>query len=135
MITKKINYGGPVTAVCDGKCNKAWGTNNRPKVYLHPEGEDGDPDDYYFLPDHELGEAPEDPGTYEGGHAKPVDDDDLMNKWCVRECERSGTFGHRWGGSGIPTDYPPSDFSRRVYNCRDAQAKYDAALAAGETVD
>ena len=125
MIKKEINYGGPVTAVCDGKCDKAWGHNNRPKVYLHPDGEDGDPDDFYYLPDHELGEAPEDPGTYEGGHGKPVGDDDLMNKWCVRECERSGTFGHNYGG--VRRDYPPHDFSDRVYNDGRRQVEYDAA--------
>ena len=130
MIKKDIVYNGQnVTAVCDGKCNKAWGTNNRPKVYV--TNEDDDPDNYYFLSDTELGEAPEDPGTYEGDSGKPDHDDELMNKWCVRECERSGTFGHVWGG--VAKDYPPSDFSRRVYNCRDAQAEYDAKLAAGET--
>lgn len=64
-------------------------------------------------------------------NGKPTDDSELMNKWCVRECERSGTFGHTH--RGMATDYPPSDFSRRVYNCRLAQAEYDAALAAGET--
>lgn len=126
MIKKEINYGGPVTAVCDGKCNKAWGSNSRPKIYLHPEGEEGDPDDYCYLADDELEEAPEDPGTYEGGCGKPVDDDELMNKWCVRECERSGTFGHVYRDGEIK-DYPPSDFSGRVFNYHARQAEYDAA--------
>lgn len=126
MIKKEIKYFGEmVTAICDGKCGKAWGHNNRPKVYIHPEGEDGDPDDYYYLPDHELGEAPEDPGTYEGCDGKPVNDDEMMNKWCVRECERSGTFGHNFGGE--IKDYPPSNFSDRVYNNRDSQAEYNAS--------
>lgn len=129
MIKKEIMWGGQrVTAVCDGKCHKAWGHNGRPKVYLGDEDED--PDNYYYLPDHELGEAPADPGTYEGGHGKPQDDADLMNKWCVRECERSGSFGHAYGG--VPKDYPPSDFSDRVYNCSLAQAEYNAAKASND---
>lgn len=124
MITKKIMYlGQTITAVCDGKCSKAWGNNNRPKVYL--TNEEDDPDNYYFLPDHELGEAPADPGTYEGGYGKPQSDDELMNKWCVRECERSGSFGHTY--LGLPKDYPPHDFSDRVYNCSIAQAEYNAS--------
>lgn len=131
MIKKEIvYYGQNVTAVCDGKCAKAWGHNSRPKVYLHPDGEDGDPDDYYYLSDSELGPAPEDPGTYEGGHGKPVDDGDLMNKWCVRECERSGSFGHVHGG--VPRDYPPSDFSGRVFNYGARQQEYNEQRARGE---
>jgi hypothetical protein len=68
---------------CDRLCSKAWGISNRPKVQLS-----GNEDDYAFLADGELGDAPADPGTYEGGHAKPASPDEFPNKWCVRECER-----------------------------------------------
>jgi hypothetical protein len=69
---------------CDRRCDKAWGINNRPRVDLS-----SDPDDYAFLADSELGTAPADPGTYEGGCAKPSSPDEFPQKWCVRECERS----------------------------------------------
>lgn len=53
----------------------------------------GDPNDFVFLGDNELGEAPSDPGTYEFDQGKPSNglmaDSKLMNKWCARECERS----------------------------------------------
>jgi len=69
--------------ICDMKCDKAFGINNRPKKQLSD-----DDDDYYFLPDSEVGIAPDDPGTYEGGFGKsPLS----ANKWCYRECERSAT--------------------------------------------
>ncbi len=81
---KQINYfGKPCILACDRQCHKAWGNTNRPKLLLDPD----DPDDYAFLPDGDLLEAPTDPGTYEGGHAKPTDGE--LNKWCARECERS----------------------------------------------
>lgn len=81
---KQITYCGEQRIVaCDEKCNKAWGVNSRPKEQLSD-----DPDDYEFLSDDELPEAPVDPRTYEGGHAKPVDKIGIPNKWCVRECER-----------------------------------------------
>jgi hypothetical protein len=73
----------PARVVCDRQCHKAWGINNRPRVQLSD-----DPDDYAFLADDELGEAPADPGTYEGGDAKPLSPDEFPQKWCVRECER-----------------------------------------------
>ncbi|SDR37012.1 hypothetical protein SAMN05443245_5174 [Paraburkholderia fungorum] len=93
-----------VTLACDGQCNKAWGINNRPKVDFDPD----EPDDYAFLADHELGEAPSNPGVWEGGHGKPFGPD-YMNKWCARECERSGIFEH-----GEEIDL--SNYSARVYN-------------------
>lgn len=62
---------------CDGKCEKAWGMNSRPV---------DDNDEFWH--DNVLGEAPEDPGTYEGDEGKPKKDE-KMNKWCFRECERS----------------------------------------------
>lgn len=68
---------------CDEKCNKAWGINCRPSVLLSDN-----PDDFAYLSDDELSIAPPDPGTYEGGHAKPINQCEIPNKWCVRECER-----------------------------------------------
>jgi hypothetical protein len=71
--------------VCDGKCNKAFGINARPKHYNKTEEED--PDDYAFLADWEVGEALPESGTTEGGHNKPVEK--KHHKWCYRQCERS----------------------------------------------
>ena len=72
-----IFFGKKVKASCDENCNKAWGINSRPQ------------DDYGDdTPDGFLGNAPIDPGTYEGGCAKPINKIDIPNKWCVRECER-----------------------------------------------
>lgn len=83
-ITKQvIAYGEPTLIGCDAVCEKAWGINNRPRVQLSSEE-----DDYAYLADRELGCAPVNPGTYEGGHAKPTDLSERLNKWCFRECER-----------------------------------------------
>lgn len=108
MITKMITYFGQKAKVaCDEKCNKAWGTNSRPTKQLSD-----DEDDWEWLSDAELGEAPENPGTYEGGHAKPINDSDKMNRWCVRECERC-QMSH-------PGEYDKplklKDFSKRIQN-------------------
>jgi len=81
--TTIIFFGQQAKVKCDRNCKKAWGINNRPRKQLSD-----DPDDYVYLPDSELGIAPEDPGTYEGGIAKPSTPDEFPNKWCVRECER-----------------------------------------------
>lgn len=82
--TKQITaFGEKLTIGCDGQCAKAWGINTRPRQQLSK-----DPNDYAFLADCELGEAPENPGTYEGGHAKPMTSVEQLNKWCFRECER-----------------------------------------------
>ncbi len=64
--TKIIYFGKNVILSCDGKCDKAWGINWIGK---------------------KIKPAPIDPGTYEGGHPKPIDK--KHNKWCARECERS----------------------------------------------
>lgn len=81
---KKIFFFGvPLLLVCDGNCAKAWGINLRPKNALSL-----DEDDYEYLADGELGIAPADPGSYEGGHGKPSSPAG-KNKWCARECERS----------------------------------------------
>lgn len=76
-------HGRLVTLACDGKCAKAWGINQRERAPLSR-----DEDDYEWLADDELGTAPSDPGTYEGGDGKPSSPLG-MNKWCARECERS----------------------------------------------
>lgn len=103
-LTTDITYfGQPRRVVCDRKCTKAWGMNSRPTVPLSD-----DPDDFAFLADAELGDAPDDPGTYEGGHGKPLFPE-RHNKWCVRECERSVM-------SGLGQWPAVKDFSRRVFN-------------------
>lgn len=100
---------------CDGRCDKAWGINGRPKLYFPKEGE-GQPralkkgkeprdvDDYVYVKDSELGTAPGPGATVglsEGGHMKPSasplgeGEGERMNKWCARECERSGWNGAR----------------------------------------
>lgn len=84
MPEKIIKYcGQPMKVNCDGNCKKAWGINLRPRVQFSD-----DYDDYEYLADTEVGIAPEDPGTYEGDHAKPYDYSEFPNKWCVRQCER-----------------------------------------------
>jgi hypothetical protein len=97
-------FGGHVTLACDGQCKKAWGISTRPKVEFDPD----EPDDIAWLADLELGDAPDQPGTWEGGHSKPFGPEH-MNKWCARECERSGMFDD--GQPIVLTDY-----SVRVYN-------------------
>jgi len=97
MPTKQIlGYGQQLTMACDGRCDKAWGHNGRPKTMLSE-----DLDDYVYLADDKLGTAPgpgETVGLSEGGHMKPsavplTDQDGAqMNKWCFRECERSDSF-------------------------------------------
>lgn len=87
MYKKQVQaYGEQRIIGCDGKCNKAWGVICRPIVDLDGKGEDN----HYLLGDDDLGEAPEDPGTYEGGDGKPFDaqSGEDMNRWCFRQCER-----------------------------------------------
>lgn len=69
---------------CDSCCTKAWGINNRPY----------DKDEIFLLDDI-LDQAPDDPGTYEGGDAKPRYVEERLNKWCARECERSVLVDHK----------------------------------------
>ena len=102
-----IYFGKPAKVNCDRKCNKAWGINNRPQLQLSD-----DEDDIVYLADDELGEAPDDPGTYEGGHAKPSSPSQFPNKWCVRECERCSMS--KPGESDKPLEL--EDFSQRIYN-------------------
>lgn len=103
----KIRYfGNPVEVVCDGNCSKAWGINSRLRAQLSD-----DPEDFAFKTDHELGTAPEDPGTYEREDAKPVNSRDFPNRWCVRQCERSAIT--KFGTTATP-EVPT--FDERVYN-------------------
>lgn len=124
MIATAIRmFGQPCILVCDGKCNKAWGMNNRPRIYLedpeqrvydetgrrYPDDDSIDLDNHVELADSELGEAPIDPGTYEGGHAKPITPAERHNKWCARECERSRVVDDG-------QDFELHDYSKRAYN-------------------
>jgi hypothetical protein len=115
-----ISFDRRETLICDGNCRKAWGINNRPRVILT----EGDPDDYYFIPDGELCDAPDDPGTYRGGHAKPSAEagSNRLNKWCSRECERSIALGE---GEEFRR---PKDFSNRVFNRHSRQREADQAI-------
>lgn len=109
---KLITFCGQKAKVaCDGRCDKAWGLNKRPRVLL---GDGSDPDDSAWLADDEIGTAPTDSGIYEGGCAKPIDatGPEHMNKWCVRECER-GEMSEP-GKWNEPLEL--RDFSRRYYN-------------------
>jgi len=110
VLRKEVTaYGQQVVMVCDGKCNKAWGINNRPRHFLSDEE-----DDYEYLADDELGEAPKDPGTYEGDQAKPSEPRTvLMNKWCFRECERVS-----WGKTD--KELKLRDFSKRLSNRKES---------------
>ena len=73
-------FGQDAKVNCDENCGKSFGLNTRP---MH-----GDPDDMEHFADSELGTAPVNPGTSEGGDFKPVDKLGIPNKWCVRACER-----------------------------------------------
>lgn len=126
MIAKGITFfGNPCVLICDAKCHKAWGINNRPRVYLedpelrvypneeahYPDEDTIDLDNYAHLADGELGDAPIDPGIYEGGHAKPKTPEERLNKWCARECERSSIVDYN-------TEFELDDLSQRFYNCQ-----------------
>lgn len=87
-------YGKRLALVCDGRCDKAWGINGRPKTMLGKHE-----DDFVWKPDANLGAAPGPGQTVvlsEGGHMKPsavpLTSAERMNKWCLRECERADSF-------------------------------------------
>ena len=98
MIKRNITFCAQTAAVvCDENCAKAWGRSKRPLRYfsgdpmadgLSAKEQDRRRDDYVYLSDSDLGQAPVDPGTTEGDHRKPRTLEQRMNKWCVRECER-----------------------------------------------
>ncbi len=92
---------------CDRNCGKAWGNSQRPRVQLSD-----DEDDYAYLADGELGDAPANPGTSEGVDFKPLSPDDFPNKWCVRECERAN---HSLPGESAQP-LPIKVFTERVRN-------------------
>jgi hypothetical protein len=98
-------FGHAAKVACDGNCKKAWGVNTRPREQLSEN-------EFVFLADGELGEAPEDPGTYEGFQGKPKSSEGFPNKWCVRECERCSIS--RLGESEKPLEI--RSYSERVYN-------------------
>lgn len=108
LLTKEIIYfGESCVLACDQKCNKAWGLNKRPYAQLDQNNDD----DIVWYADNELGEAPKNPGTYEGGHGKPlfVSSPEDMNKWCARECERSTIVN-------VGEMINLRDYSKRFYN-------------------
>jgi hypothetical protein len=105
MIAKQITFfGKQCILACDANCGKAWGISNRPKLQLS-----NDEDDIVWLADGELGEAPQFPGTWEGGQGKPLNPEGRLNKWCARECERSVIVD-------VGEDFSLKDFSKRRYN-------------------
>jgi hypothetical protein len=107
MIQKEIIYFGQKAIIaCDEKCNKAWGINNRSRIQL----DENDEDNYVWLTDGELGEAPDDPGIYEGFEmcGKPKSKEDRLNKWCCRECERCF--------KSSPGPIMLNNFDERIYN-------------------
>ena len=96
LITSGLFYGKPSFCICDRKCEKAWGISSRNAENKNAiEFDENEPDDIAYLPDHEVGIAPRDPGTYEGcGGVGPMSGSKpwhptIHNKWCYRECERS----------------------------------------------
>jgi hypothetical protein len=104
-----VAYGKRLVMACDGRCDKAWGINTRLRTSLSD-----DIDDYVYVADDLLGEAPADPGTYEGWtmegkpSATPLTDPAdaaKMNRWCFRECERSGE-----APEGEPVDLPDMSY-------------------------
>lgn len=115
---------------CDENCNKAWGGNNRPRVYeglgeqifgfgftksIYPDKDIENIDDWAYLSDNELGDAPENPRTEEGGDLKPTNKDEIGNRWCVRECERC--VMSKIGEWNKPLQL--KDLSKRYYNYTD----------------
>ena len=111
FLSRAITYcGRDAVLACDGKCSKAWGINGgRPKISFDPK----DPDDYAYLPDQDVGEAPDQSDIGEGGHGKPRHPEDRLNKWCARECERSSILSG--DDMASPADHLP-DFSNLHYN-------------------
>lgn len=100
-------FGQKARVACDELCIKAWGINSRPLVQLSD-----DEDDFEWLADGELPDAPADPGTYEGNDGKPPFAAYFPNRWCVRECERCKMTPP--GKPNAPLALP--DFSQRIRN-------------------
>lgn len=112
LLTEISYCGQKVLTTCDHRCEKAWGINGRSyfadRDKCQISFDDNEPDDIAYPPDHEVGDAPRNPGTYEGGQGKPMHPE-VHNKWCVRECERC---------EFIDPDKPITvrDFSHTRYN-------------------
>lgn len=88
--------------------------------------DEDDPDDIAYVEDSKTGEAPDDPGTYEGfgnDGGKPMHPDH-HNKWCARECERSQFIEPG-------EDIFVRDFSQPVYNIHTRHE--NAEIDLGET--
>lgn len=100
-------FGQPAKVACDEKCEKAWGISKRPKEQLSD-----DADDVVYLSDDELGIAPIDPMTEEGGERKPINKQNIPNKWCIRQCERCAMSER--GELNKPLKM--RDWSKRIYN-------------------
>lgn len=100
-------FGQKAKVGCDEQCHKAYGINLRPKVQLS-----ADEDDFAWLADSEVPDAPEDPETYEGEDAKPLPGEPKGNRWCVRQCERC--VMSELGESDKPLVL--KDFSKRIFN-------------------
>lgn len=89
MIASIIPFGteGNGIIICDGKCQKAWGIDQRPKRKLSLEE-----DDWVYIRDSLLGEA-EGGSDTEGGDGHPLRYNcpvvSRHNRWCARACERS----------------------------------------------
>ena len=87
-IQRSMMFLGEIHIVaCDGRCDKAWGVDDRPTNRLG-----SDHNDFEWLADGELGQAPIDPGSLssDNGVRKPllVRGPDDVNEWCVDRCER-----------------------------------------------
>jgi hypothetical protein len=111
-LERYLSFAGVLTRVaCDGRCSKAWGIDHRPRERVRGG--------VAWLSDLELGDAPTAPGTYEGGHPKPmlVTDPGDMNRWCVRQCERC--VQTPYGTPDVPLVL--RDFSRRTWASRDPE--------------
>jgi hypothetical protein len=97
----------PAIIKCDGKCDKAWGINEREKIKLSD-----DPDDYCYLSDRELGLAPLLSTSTKRLKNKPTNKINFPTSWCICECERSviSEPDTPYGDIDVP------DFNNRVYN-------------------
>jgi hypothetical protein len=110
ILTKTIPYcGKEMIFACDKKCNKAFGINGREKKQLSD-----DEDDYQYLTDSEVGNAPQCMGTWEGGDGKPLTIAEAPNKWCVRECERSALIEEGDSQTINDFNFPVFNFCERA---------------------
>jgi len=114
LVTEDIYYfGRPVRIICDMNCAKAFGFENRPKVFLTPGGEEEDYDDHALLADDEVPDQAPDPQSWEGGEGKPNEVPESHNKWCARACERSTIYPR-----GLEMEkLTLKDFTKRRPNC------------------